>query len=347
MLKKWKVKRVDKERDRNTHSPPTDQGVLPTAYDIDQSRVPQSGMHVTTHQQQHVRIHDDKRITERRRQRNPELSLPRDGKFDNILQEICEAPPACLPKGFLGKEDIRSSGSTLPHYVAARGRLETVLLEVMLSSTYHGYSVDTLDEAGFTALHIAVKYDRIENVKLLLEAGAQFDTPNPYGELPLHVAIISSKDPDLVDKLLFRHCDSMDIPIVGSSERAGQTALDLVVERALREVPASGDAVFTPSIHRMLTAVLLRSTGTLDNPEFLQNHARTNHTMFLRAIIAIKRLWPLGAQRLVVTMRHALRLECKRRDWTCRCDAHLDHLLSSAPQGPISTNFKPGPSMRF
>lgn len=179
-----------------------------------------------------------------------ETVLSRDEKFDKILQEICEAPSSRLPEDLLCKEDIRSSGSTLPHYVAARGRLEAVLLEVMVASTYHGYSVDTPDEAGFTALHIAVQYDRLENVKLLLTAGAQFNTPNNYGELPLHTAIMSSKEPGLVEELLFRHEDKMDIPIMGSSKRAGQTALDLVVERALREVTPPSDAVFTQSIDR-------------------------------------------------------------------------------------------------
>jgi ankyrin repeat protein len=195
--------------------------MLPTAFANDQSTVARPDVHETTHQQ--VRIRDNDNNMERRPQRNSELLLPRDEKFDNILREICEAPSACLPNGFLCKEDIRSGGSTLPHYVAARGRLNNVLLEVLLYSTLYGYSVDTLDDDGFTALHVAVQHNRIENVKLLLTAGAQFDTPNPYGELPLHVAILSSKDPGLVEELLFRHGHRMDMQIMGPSKREGQT----------------------------------------------------------------------------------------------------------------------------
>jgi ankyrin repeat protein len=288
---------------------------------------------------------DNNSVVELRRHRNTELLLPRDGKFDKILQEISEAPSECSLKNFLSKDDIWSSGSSLQHYVAARGRLDTMLLEVMHFSAHHGYTIDTLDKNGFTALHIAVQYDRIENVKTLVLAGAQLDIPNPYGELPLHVAIISSKDPGMVSELLFRHREGMDVQILGPSKRAGQTALDLVVERALREVSPSGDAVFTPNANRILSDVLSQSTGALENTKFLENHARNNYTRLLRAAIAIKHLSPLGAQRLVFTMRYFLRLEWRRRGASYSYDTYFNDLLSTAPQGASPTVSKTGPSM--
>ena len=321
----------------------SDQGVLPIACASCEKAFTSCGMHETTYQR--PRIQEGNSVTQRRRHRDTEVALPRDEKFDRILQEICEAPSGCLLRNLLCKEDICSNGSTLPHYIAARGRLGTVLLEVMHFSTSHGYSIDTIDNDGFTALHIAVQYDRLENVNILLTAGAQFDILNPYGELPLHVAIISSKDPDLVEKLSLRYGNDMEMPILGSSKRAGQTALDLVIERALREVPRYGDAIFTPNIHRILSAILLKSTGDLESTEYLENHARINHTPLERATMAMGQLKPLGAQRLAITMCSAVRAECRRHGGGYCYGAHYDRLIPSAWKSSNRATFEPVPTV--
>ena len=322
-----------------------DQGVLPTACANSEKALISCGIHETIYQR--PRNQDGNSVMQRRRHRDTEVALPRDEKFDRILQDICEAPSGCLLRSFLCKEDICSNGSTLPHYIAARGRLGTVLLEVMHFSTSHGYSIDTLDDDGFTALHIAVQYDRLENVNILLVAGAQFDILNPYGELPLHVAITSSKDPDLVDELSFRYGNDMAVPILGSSTRAGQTALDLVIERALREVPQHGDAIFTPNVNRIFSAILLKSTGDLENTEYLENHARINHTPLERATRAMGQLKPRGAQRLAITMCSAVRAECRRHGGGYCDGAHYDRLVPSAWKSSNRATFEPGPTMRI
>ena len=284
---------------------------------------------------------------ERRRHRNTEILLPHDEKFDKILQEISEAPSECFLGDFLYKEDICSKGSTLPHYIAARGRLDTVLVEAIHFSMSHGYCVDTLDKNGFTALHIAVRYDRLKNVKILLTFGAQFDIPSPYGELPLHVAITCTKDTGLFDEFLFRHDKAMHMRICGPSERAGLTALDLVVERALREVSLSGDVVFTPTANHIISLVLLKSTGDLENTKFIEELARTNHTSFKRATTAIAHLPSRGAQRLAQKMSFVVREECRRHCPGYCPDAHYDRLLPSAWKRPNYATLEPAPTMRI
>jgi hypothetical protein len=334
--------RVDKAQDYNARSPstqPSQESLLSTPYAGSARVASPPNMQRETSQLSHIQ--DDGGVVGHQRNQTRHTLLPRDDKFDNIIRDICEAPSACLPKGLVHKEDFRSSSSTLLHYIAARGRLSNVLMEVMLSCTCHGDSIDTLDGNGFTALHIAVQHDRIENVKVLLTAGALFDAPDPYGELPLHVAIISSNDTGLVDELLFRHKDRMDMKITGSSKRAGQTALDLVVERALREVTLSGDAVFTPTTKRILSAVLLQSSGVPENVEFLRNHARIHHTPLSRATEAISKLSPRGAQHLAVTMASAVRAECRRHGSGYCHGADLARLLSSAWQNPSCAIMKP------
>ena len=44
------------------------------------------------------------------------------------------------------------------------------------------------NDAGETALHIAVKYATINNINLLLQCGADFTLQNTIGETALHYA---------------------------------------------------------------------------------------------------------------------------------------------------------------
>ena len=150
-LKQWGVKRVDKGRDDITHRPPAAlyQGVLHTVGEHEEKAVTKSEIYGTTFQQPHIKDSDS--ATDHLRHRNTPILLPHDETFDKVIQQICEEPSERSLESFLCKEDIFSNGSTLPHYIAARGRLNSVLIEAIHFSRSHGYPVDTCDKNGFTA----------------------------------------------------------------------------------------------------------------------------------------------------------------------------------------------------
>lgn len=218
----------------------------------------------------------------------------------------------------------------------------------MLCCTFHGYSIDTLDEDEL--LPCTLLFDTtVAQRQNTVDWGAQFVTPNPCSELPLHVAIMSSNDPGLVEELLFNHGDRMDMRMMGASKSAGHTALDLVDERALREVSSSGDPAFTPTIHQIISTVLCRVRVSLRTQSFSRTMLgmiiRGSYEQLLRSWI--KQLSPLGARRPVFTMRYFLRLEWRKRGSSYSYDTYFNDLMSSARQGAIPTVSKPKPFMHF
>jgi ankyrin repeat protein len=271
------------------------------------------------------------------------VQLARDEKFDHVLQRMYEAPSTCLLSEFLEKEDFYSNGSTLLHYISARGRMSNALSDAMIFCAFLGQSLDILDSNGLTALHIAVRYDRIENVLPLLTHGAMFDTPNPDGELPMHVAVTDSKDENLVKKLLWCRGDVMDTQVVAPSTRAGQVVLDLMVERVLREMMHSGKAEVSPTTKEIFSAILtVRDTVT--DTIYIRKHAQANHRLFLQATLAIGNLPRGKGGRLGLLMMKILRKVCKENGWEIPEDAQYNRILPFAWQ---STNSKVHVSLSY
>ena len=80
-------------------------------------------------------------------------------------------------------------------------------LEAALSN---GANPDERDSEGETALHAAVRRDRADMVRILLDHGATVDAPNDWQETPLSLAILNYRtviDTDIVKLLLDRKAD--------------------------------------------------------------------------------------------------------------------------------------------
>ena len=65
-----------------------------------------------------------------------------------------------------------------------------------------GESVDSTDNHGFTALHLASQEHAVDAAAALLDLGATVDPINSFGNTPLFVAVFNSRGrPDMIDLL--------------------------------------------------------------------------------------------------------------------------------------------------
>lgn len=208
----------------------------------------------------------------------------REETFARTLQQLHEAPSDCPPKDILMlSEFYNKADSTLLHYVAARGCISEILIQILRFCSHNGLAIDRKDSMGCTALQIAVYHDRVENVVQLRTAGAQLDISNRLGELPIHVAVMKSKKPQLLEDLLVRHKDGVKAHVGLPSSRAGQVALDLAVERVLLDL-SNGDC--TQATRSILGEVLKKGETLLDTT-FLRVHAEKDQKLFQRAIAVV------------------------------------------------------------
>jgi hypothetical protein len=219
-----------------------------------------------------------------------------DHKFGRILQKVYEAASDCLPKDLITREDFFDGSSTFLHFVAAKGRVDGVMKGVLGFCWYHGHPVDDDRSATCsTALHVAVRHDRFENVMLLVKAGARTDkvdeTDTP-GELPLHVAIRTSTTHELVAYLIQHNKYAVSQRVRKPSEREGQVAVDLAIARLLHDLAHSNGRDCTRSTALILQALLavLQGTQLLKDTQYLLAHARQDSHLFLRACVKVKML---------------------------------------------------------
>jgi hypothetical protein len=210
-------------------------------------------------------------------------------KFEEVLRRIRESPSTDPCTTILCKDDFKSADSTLMHYVAARGYMGEVLKEVLKSGKHHGYSVDALDQSRSTPLQVAIRHRRYENVVALLDFGASVTSAGSDGELPLHMAITSCGEARMVKEIHSRYKDGARVRVQSPSQREGQVALDLVVNRLLREVPELGEAVCTQETKRIFFEIV-KTTPTIESTMYLQRHADDNWVLFLQAMTAVGRL---------------------------------------------------------
>jgi hypothetical protein len=218
-----------------------------------------------------------------------QYQLLHNNKFEEVLRRIFEAPAAHSGPAILRGNDLLGTGSTLLHYVAARGPMSNILEEILLSWIDHGHSVDKFDESSSTALHVAIRHGRTDNAITLINSGASLIIRDPLGELPLHMAILYGDDSRLVGEIHSRYESAAGMRIQWPSEKAGRVALDLVVDRLLREVPDVGTASCTPTSQEMFYEIT-KTMSTMEDTAYLHQHARNSPSRFLQAVAAVDRL---------------------------------------------------------
>ena len=77
--------------------------------------------------------------------------------------------------------DIRSSIGSTPLHIAA-GFASTVVVKQLLDK---GSSIHDTDLNGDTSLHYAAYNNNIDNANILISAGANINTENYFGEIPI------------------------------------------------------------------------------------------------------------------------------------------------------------------
>lgn len=212
--------------------------------------------------------------------------MSRDQQFDNVLRLMHEAPFAFSAENILHPWVFHSNGNLLLQYTAARRHISGVLTELLRVCT-----VEILEEQYIPALQTAILNDRVDNVRVLLLYGAHLSQTSPTGESALHLAVMTSQSPELIELLLQPPSKSnndysnngVNLPVSPPSNKAGRVTLDLVVERLLQDISRAGKPECTHSTKKILLKVL-QWTSTIENPEFLREHARENCVLFNDAV---------------------------------------------------------------
>jgi uncharacterized protein len=84
----------------------------------------------------------------------------------------------------LGAVNQHGYGDDCPLHIAARhGLLDDARLLIDA-----GANVDSPGDVGLTPLHYAAMWGHVEMITLLINAGAKLEVKNDFGESPLHVA---------------------------------------------------------------------------------------------------------------------------------------------------------------
>ncbi|KAI9663678.1 MAG: hypothetical protein M1821_007168 [Bathelium mastoideum] len=107
-----------------------------------------------------------------------------DGGDDSQKVEIFKA----MLEGGANIDTVDATGCTLLHYAAAQDDAEAG--EIMRYLVQTGMSLDKQDEDGRTALHVACAYGKLENVRLLTEAGASRVARDVCGRTPAVYAVL-------------------------------------------------------------------------------------------------------------------------------------------------------------
>jgi len=121
-------------------------------------------------------------------------------------------------------KDVRDRWRLTPLHLAVRlqSTEEATLVRTLLSNAA---DLESVDQDGDTALHLAVSYATTNSIELLLKAGANFNVQNKRGKTPLHHAI--ERDSLLVTEVLLNYHAN---PTVLDTD--GKSPLGLALERA-------------------------------------------------------------------------------------------------------------------
>lgn len=136
--------------------------------------------------------------------------------------------------GKINSHDKQCSGFTPLHWAAEYGRVEVV--DLLLRS---GADINATENHGETPLQIAVRGDQFQVIKLLIERGADTNVPGQSEPLVYYLALSSAVSPE-TESLLAEACG-----LVGEGTRSGDTYLHYacrsphldVLNDALRKVP--------------------------------------------------------------------------------------------------------------
>lgn len=256
--------------------------------------------------------------------------MARDEQFRQVVERMHQTPSKSAAEYELREGDFYGNDGTLLHYIASRRYMEGIMEETLRFCARYHYSLNDVNSASLTALQIALSNDRAQNVKLLLSSGAAM--PTQYtGESPLHVAIMNTNNPGIVD-LLLNHCyqeslresvrqplraetktqnNETRVPVDFLWKKTGQMALDLLVGRVLQELSLSGETHCT-EVTKQILKTIVDLIPKIDDTSYLREQARNDHVLFSRATIAIGR--HRGALALSSTMMIVLREETATLD---------------------------------
>lgn len=157
--------------------------------------------------------------------------------FQGTLERLHERSADRAAVSFLCERDLCYGRSTLLHHLAAAGSQSSILRSVLGSVTASKLSVDITDQYGQTALHVAVRCDRSENIDALLHFGASPVERDQCGTSPLHISIISSWNLEAFSKLS-EDAGARETPVLLPSNKAGPLPLDLAIRRLFEEFSA-------------------------------------------------------------------------------------------------------------
>jgi hypothetical protein len=129
-------------------------------------------------------------------------------------------------------EDVLHQRNTLLHYMATQKSASDILGTLLAWVNARKKDVDIKNEDHETALHLAARSGRCDNIEVLLKCGASTDATNKWGETPLHVSIMAS-DKCKATLMLNTGATAREAVITGSSKHSGWCALDLAVEKVL------------------------------------------------------------------------------------------------------------------
>lgn len=256
--------------------------------------------------------------------------MARDEQFRQVVERMHQTPSKSAAEYELREGDFYGNDGTLLHYIASRRYMEGIMEETLRFCARYRFSLNDVNSASLTALQIALSNDRAQNVKLLLSSGAAMPAQNHIGESPLHVAIMNTNNPEIVD-LLLNHCyqeslresirqslraqtenqNEARIPVDFLWKETGQMALDLLVGRVLQELSLSGETHCTEVTKQILKRIV-DLIPKIDDTSYLREQARNDHVLFSRATIAIGR--HRGALDLSSTMMMVLREETATLD---------------------------------
>jgi ankyrin repeat protein len=88
--------------------------------------------------------------------------------------------------------NVDRAGRSELHYAAFEGRAADVAAYLQ----EHGDEVNSADKSGFTALHFAAQEQHAAVAVVLIEAGADLNARNRFGNTPLSVALFAVRDRD-------------------------------------------------------------------------------------------------------------------------------------------------------
>ena len=134
---------------------------------------------------------------------------------------------------------INVNGSTCLHFASCHGSSKEVLQTII----DHGVNVNATNKKGHTALMMASEFGHLDDIHVLLKAGAQPNITDVYGNTCLHFPVIQGRHIEVLEAIIDHGVD------VNASNKKGQTALMIATEKgnidALNVLKAGADPNIT------------------------------------------------------------------------------------------------------